>query len=109
MPGMGGSPIELTNPLVVSIFRHALLLTAVLWILGLGLAVLLIAAATKRVFEYNLSSRGLSEPRTRTYLRWGFGALWLFAGVLQFQPSMPLGLANDVVAPWPKERRTGCI
>lgn len=99
MPGMGGSPIELTNPLVVSIFRHALLLTAVLWILGIGLVFVLAAAATKRIYYFNLSPRGLGEPRTRSYLRWGFGALWLFAGVLQFQPSMPLGLANDVIAP----------
>ena len=99
MPGMGSSPIELTNPLVVSIFHHALLLTSVLWILGIGLVTILISAATKRIFGFNLSARGLSEPRNRSYLRWGFGALWLFAGILQFQPSMPLGLANDVVAP----------
>jgi cytochrome oxidase Cu insertion factor (SCO1/SenC/PrrC family) len=96
---MGQSPIDLNNPLVVSIFRHALLLTSVLWILGIGLVVLLAALATKRVFGFNLSPAGLNEPRNRTYLRWGFGSLWLMAGLLQFQPSMPLGLANDVVAP----------
>jgi cytochrome oxidase Cu insertion factor (SCO1/SenC/PrrC family) len=96
---MGGSPIELTNPLVVSIFRHALFLTSMFWILGIGMVILLASLLSKRVFEFNLSERGLLEPRARTYLRWGFGGLWLVAGLLQFQPSMPLGLANDVVAP----------
>jgi hypothetical protein len=99
MPGMGGSPIQLTNPIVVAIFRHALFVTSVFWILGLGLAVLIVATVRGRTYQFNLSDAGLNEPRSRTYLRWGYGALWLFAGVLQFQPSMPLGLANDVVAP----------
>ena len=99
MPGMGGSPIDLNNPLVVSIFHHALLLTAVLWILGIGLLILVAGLVTKRVYDFNLSPVGLNEPRARTFLRWGYGALWLFAGILQFQPSMPLGLANNVVAP----------
>ncbi len=99
MPGMGGSPIQLTNPLVVAIFRHSLFVSSVAWILGLGLAVLLTSTVLRKVYAFNLSDAGLREPRSRTYLRWGFGALWLFDGVLQFQPSMPLGLANDVVAP----------
>ena len=99
MPGMGGSPIQLTNPLLVAIFRHALFATSVAWILGLGLVVLLVSTAMRRVYSYNLSEGGLAEPRSRTYLRWSFGALWILDGILQFQPSMPLGLANDVVAP----------
>ncbi len=99
MPGMGGSPIQLTNPIVVAIFRHALFVTSVFWILGIGLAILIIATVLGRTYKFNLSDAGLDEPRRRTYLRWGFGALWLFDGILQFQPSMPLGLANDVVAP----------
>ncbi len=99
MPGMGGAPLDLNNPLVVSIFRHALFLSSVLWILGIGLVLLVTALVTKRVYVFNLSENGLGEPRSRTFLRWGFGALWLCAGILQFQPSMPLGLANDVVAP----------
>jgi hypothetical protein len=99
MPGMGGSPIQLTNPIVVAIFRHALFVTSVFWILGLGLAVLVVTTVRGRTYRFNLSDAGLNEPRSRTYLRWGYGALWLFAGILQFQPSMPLGPANDVVAP----------
>lgn len=99
MPGMGGSPIDLNNPLVVSIFHRALFFTSVFWILGIGFVVLLISVALRKVYRFNLSPSGLNEPRARTYLRWGFGSMWLLAGVLQFQPSMPLGLANDVVAP----------
>ena len=99
MPGMGGSPIQLNNPLVVAMFRHSLLVTSVYWILGLGLAILLASMFTRRIYAFNLSEAAKDEPRSRTYLRWGFGGLWLIDGILQFQPSMPLGLANFVVAP----------
>lgn len=99
MPGMGGSRIQLTNPLVESIFRHDLFLSAILWILALGLVILLIATMRGWAFHFNLSEAGLAEPRARAYLRWAFGAIWLFDGLLQFQPSMPLGLANAVVSP----------
>ena len=50
MPGMGGSPIQLTNPQVVEIFRHALFATSVAWILGLGLVVLRVSTAMRRVY-----------------------------------------------------------
>jgi cytochrome oxidase Cu insertion factor (SCO1/SenC/PrrC family) len=53
----------------------------------------------RRVGTFNVSAAGLSEPRNRTYLRYTFGAIWLVDGILQFQASMPLGLANNVVAP----------
>jgi cytochrome oxidase Cu insertion factor (SCO1/SenC/PrrC family) len=99
MPGMGGSPLQLTNPLVVDLFRHALFVTSALWIVGLGLAILVTSLFLGRAYNFNLSADGLNEPRSRTYLRWAFGALWLIDGFLQFQPSMPLGLANGVVAP----------
>ena len=99
MPGMGGSPLQLTNPLVVDLFRRALFVNSALWIVGLGLAFLVTSLLLGRVYNFNLSPDGLNEPRSRTYLRWSFGALWLFDGLLQFQPSMPLGLANGVVAP----------
>ena len=99
MPGMGGSPILLANPLVVAVFRHLLFFTSLLWIMVVGVVIILGAVLSKRVFVFNLSDAGMNEPRSRSYLRWGFGALWLVDGLLQFQPSMPLGLANDVVAP----------
>jgi cytochrome oxidase Cu insertion factor (SCO1/SenC/PrrC family) len=99
MPGMGGSRISLTNPLVDSIFRHNAFETSVSWIIALALLFLVVASLLRRVNTFNLSTSGLAEPRSRTYLRITFGALWLIDGILQFQVSMPLGLANGVVAP----------
>ena len=39
------------------------------------------------------------EPRARLLLRAGFGLLWLFDGLLQAQPQMPGGLADQVIQP----------
>ncbi len=99
MPGMGRNNVTVTNSLVVSLFRHDLLGTAVYWIVGLGIILLLLAVMTRRVGDFNLSRDGLNEPRSRTFLRIAFGCIWMFDGILQFQPGMPLGLANDVVKP----------
>jgi cytochrome oxidase Cu insertion factor (SCO1/SenC/PrrC family) len=96
---MGGAPVSLTNPLVNSIFRHNAFETSVSWIIGIALLLLIVASVLKRVNTFNLSTSGLTEPRSRTYLRFSFGVLWLIDAVLQFQASMPLGLANNVVAP----------
>jgi cytochrome oxidase Cu insertion factor (SCO1/SenC/PrrC family) len=99
MPGMGQNNVSLLNPIVVSLFRHHLYISSVYWIIGIALAVLLGATFTRRLNTFNVSRSGLSEPRSRTILRIGFGILWVFDGILQFQPSMPLGLGNDVVRP----------
>jgi cytochrome oxidase Cu insertion factor (SCO1/SenC/PrrC family) len=99
MPGMGRNNVSVTNPIIVSLFRHNLLGTAIYWIVGLGLVLLLGAVLTNRVGTFNLSREGLSEIRARTYLRIAFGCIWVFDGILQFQASMPLGLANEVVKP----------
>lgn len=99
MPGMGRDNVTVTNSLIVSMFRHDLLGVAIYWIVGLGVVLLLVAVMTQRVGAFNLSREGLNEPRSRTYLRIAFGCLWLIDGVLQFQPGMPLGLANEVVKP----------
>jgi cytochrome oxidase Cu insertion factor (SCO1/SenC/PrrC family) len=93
------SPIDLTNPLVVALFRHSVYVAAVLWIIAIGLAILLGAVLLRKVSTFNLSAPGLNEPRNRSLLRMAFGAIWLIDGILQFQVSMPLGLANNVVAP----------
>ncbi len=98
MPGMGHNNVTLTNPLVEDLFRHSLYVTAVYWIVALALLFLVVAAVSGRLTHFNLSAAGLSEPRARSLLRLGFGAIWLFDGFLQFQPAMPLGLANNVVA-----------
>ncbi len=99
MPGMGRNNVSLTNNLVVSLFRHHLYVTSIYWIIGIGLVLLLGATLLRRLNRFNLSSAGLSEPRARTYLRIAFGCIWVFDGILQFQPGMPLGLASGVVQP----------
>ncbi|HWD96251.1 MAG TPA: hypothetical protein VG246_07520, partial [Acidimicrobiales bacterium] len=93
MPGMGRNNVSVTNDLVVSLFRHHLYVTSIYWIIGIGLALLLGATFLRRLNLFNLSREGLSEPRSRTYLRIAFGCIWVFDGILQFQPGMPLGLA----------------
>ena len=99
MPGMGGSSFSTSNPLVVSLFHHSVFQTSVSWIIALALVTLVIASILRRVNTFNLSSGGLSEAPSRTYLRMSFGIIWLIDGILQFQASMPLGMANGVVAP----------
>jgi cytochrome oxidase Cu insertion factor (SCO1/SenC/PrrC family) len=99
MPGMGGSSFSSTNPLVVSLFRHSGFETSVSWIIAIALVMLVVASVLRRVNTFNLSAGGLGEARSRTYLRMAFGAIWLIDGILQFQASMPLGMANGVVAP----------
>ncbi len=87
MPGMGHNAISLTNPLIVSLFHHRLYVASVYWIIAIGLALLLVATLSHRAGTFNLSKAGLSESRARTYLRLGFGVIWLFDGILQFQAS----------------------
>jgi cytochrome oxidase Cu insertion factor (SCO1/SenC/PrrC family) len=99
MPNMTPKSVDLTNSLVVSLFRHTLFVTSLLWIGGVACVFLVVLLASRRIFHFNVWPGGSDEPRARTYLRWGFGAIWLIDGILQFQISMPLGLANDVVQP----------
>jgi cytochrome oxidase Cu insertion factor (SCO1/SenC/PrrC family) len=99
MPGMFKDNVSLNNPLVVALFHHDVFVTSVYWIIAIALAVLLGATLSRRLSTFNLSSAGLGEPRARTLLRLAFGVIWVFDGILQFQPGMPLGLANDVVKP----------
>jgi cytochrome oxidase Cu insertion factor (SCO1/SenC/PrrC family) len=42
---------------------------------------------------------GWREPVARRVLRIGFGIIWIFDGILQAQPAMPLGLTSQVVQP----------
>ncbi len=99
MPGMNPNKINLSNALIVSLFRHALFVTGMLRLTLIAVVLMLILVGTRWILRFNLSPAGLNEPRARTYLRWGFGAVWLIDGILQFQVSMPLGLANNVIQP----------
>jgi cytochrome oxidase Cu insertion factor (SCO1/SenC/PrrC family) len=42
---------------------------------------------------------GWREPVARRVLRIGFGLIWIFDGILQAQPAMPLGLTSQVIEP----------
>lgn len=80
----------------MAILRHALFGSSVAWIFGL--VPLPTSTMLGRVDAYNLSDAGLHEPRSPPTCS-GVSSLWPIDGILQFQPSMPLGLANGVVAP----------
>lgn len=95
---MSRETIDLTNGLVVASFRHSLFDVGLFWLTGLAVLLLVLAVVTGRIDRID-DGDGSEEPRSRTYVRWTFGALWICDGVLQFQASMPLGLANKVVAP----------
>jgi cytochrome oxidase Cu insertion factor (SCO1/SenC/PrrC family) len=98
----GPSP---ASPILVSAFRSALLQQ---WlIVALIFALLLIAWGATRTAVYGpMSGKSLAggagrwrEPRARWLLRVGFGAIWLFDGILQAQPQMAGGLADQVMQP----------
>ncbi len=100
MPGMGGSlHINLLNQTTVTTFNHRVFTVALLQILAVGLVIFLTAALAGGLTRFNLSTAAESEPAARSVLRYVFGAIWLFDGLLQFQPAMPLGLGSNVIAP----------
>ena len=43
-----------TNPVIVSIFKHAIYVSAVLWIIGIALFLVLGATLAKRITLFNL-------------------------------------------------------
>jgi cytochrome oxidase Cu insertion factor (SCO1/SenC/PrrC family) len=104
MPGMN-STVSPASPILVNAFRSALLhqwlVIALIFLLLLG------AWGVSRTAAFGLLPGGpLSggtgrwrEPRARLLLRVGFGLLWLLDGLLQAQPQMPGGLADQVVQP----------
>ncbi|MGH3170440.1 MAG: SCO family protein [Trebonia sp.] len=103
MPGMNAT-LSPASPILVSAFRSALLHQ---WlIIALILVLLLIAWGAARTAVFGSMAAALApragrwrEPRARLLLRIGFGAIWLFDGLLQAQPQMPGGLADQVIQP----------
>ena len=104
MPGMNSGPSP-ASPILESAFRSALLQQ--LMIVALIIAALIIAWGAARTAVFGAPS-GTSradaaalwrEPRARRLLRVGFGAIWLFDGLLQAQPQMAGGLADQVIHP----------
>ena len=103
MPGMNSQLIP-ASPILTSAFRSALLQQWV--IVALIFVALLIAWFATRTAVFGALARtsqaaagGWREPRARRLLRVGFGVLWLFDGLLQAQPQMPGGLADQVIQP----------
>ena len=98
-----------SNPIVVAAFRAALR-----W---QGILVLLLCAAVLTVWGFGYWRRASvfpaseaapgseaawaagGEPAARRLLRIAFGILWIFDGILQAQPAMPLGMPTEVVQP----------
>ena len=106
MPGMN-SGLNPASPILVSAFRSALLQQ---WlIIAIIFVLLLIAWGASRtaIFGPSVFSTGAGapaagrwrEPRARMLLRVGFGVIWLFDGILQAQPQMAGGLADQVIQP----------
>lgn len=104
MSGMD-TGLEASDPTIVAAFHNELLRQ--------GLVILLIVAFAGAVWvllrSLQLARGGSSqsraprfshpEPAGRRVLRISFGLLWLFDGVLQSQPAMPLGMVPQVIQP----------
>ena len=101
MPGMG-SILQLTNPIVVAAFRAALLHQGIVALLMFFLLALLWVSVREWIPSTRTggaSATAAAEPRARRLLRISFGVLWIFDGILQAQPAMPLGLPSQVLQP----------
>jgi cytochrome oxidase Cu insertion factor (SCO1/SenC/PrrC family) len=92
MPGNG--TVQLNDPEIDRLFYRAIG-EQILWVVALAIVALIVMILLSR----RAPSSAPQEPRARTFLRWAFGTFWVIAGVLQHQGGMPLGLANQVVAP----------
>jgi cytochrome oxidase Cu insertion factor (SCO1/SenC/PrrC family) len=102
VPGMN-SGLNPANPILVSAFRSALFhqwalagIIFLLLLLAWGATRGWVTAGTQGKMALAASWR---EPRARRLLRIGFGALWLFDGILQAQPQMAGGLPSQVMEP----------
>src|SRR5579875_192572 len=114
MSGMG-STLSSVNPTMVAAFRAALLHQGlVILVIALLLAAFGIAVRSRQparaAHEGATGSRPAAlsvtpvtaagmEPTARRVLRISFGLLWIFDGLLQAQPAMPVGLADQVTVP----------
>jgi cytochrome oxidase Cu insertion factor (SCO1/SenC/PrrC family) len=102
MPGMN-SGLSNDNPTIAAAFRSALLHQGI-FVLAV-FAVLALAWLVIREWGRPALTRADSgvnagpEPAGRQLLRIGFGVLWIFDGLLQAQPAMPVGLPSQVIQP----------
>ena len=90
MPGMNSGPSPASS-ILVSAFRSALLQQALIVAL-IFFFVLATWAVMRTAIGHRRADAAWREPRARQLLRIGFGALWLFDGLLQAQPQMAGGM-----------------
>ena len=90
MPGMNSGPSPASSILVAA-FRSALLQQALIVAL-IFVFVLATWAVMRTAIGDQRSEAVWREPRARQLLRIGFGALWVFDGLLQAQPQMAGGM-----------------
>src|SRR3984957_20929151 len=90
MPGMNSGPSPASS-ILVSAFRSALLQQALLIAL-IFFFVLATWAVMRTAIGDQRPGAVWREPAARRVLRIGFGALWLFDGLLQAQPQMAGGM-----------------
>jgi cytochrome oxidase Cu insertion factor (SCO1/SenC/PrrC family) len=101
MPGMN-SGLNVSDPTVVAAFEAVLLhqgLIALLIFFMVGLAWLSLRAWLMVATGGTAAAMVKPEPAWRQVLRTGFGIIWLFDGILQAQPKMPVGLPSQVIKP----------
>ena len=109
MPGMS-SGLNANDPIIVAAFKSLLLHQGFAVLLILLLCTLAIQVfrsfglrqAAKTPDESTASANVVSrypEASARRLLRIGFGVLWIFDGLLQAQPKMPLGMTTGVIQP----------
>jgi cytochrome oxidase Cu insertion factor (SCO1/SenC/PrrC family) len=96
MPGMNSGPSP-ASPILVSAFRSALLHQALIVAL-IFLLVLAAWAVIRTAVGGPRPDASWREPVARRVLRIGFGALWLFDGLLQAQPQMAGGMPAQLQA-----------
>jgi len=96
MPGMNSGPGPASSILVAA-FRSALLHQALIVVL-IFLFVLATWAVMRTAIGDQRADADWREPRARQLLRIGFGALWVFDGLLQAQPQMAGGMPAQLQA-----------
>jgi cytochrome oxidase Cu insertion factor (SCO1/SenC/PrrC family) len=104
------SGLNPADPTLVAAFRSALFhqgaiaLIAIvfLWLIWATARTWRVAPTTRKGGAASAEGQAASaaaEARGRRLLRIGFGALWIFDGILQAQPKMAGGLASQVIQP----------
>jgi len=87
------------NPVLVAAFRAALLHQGLIVLLIFAMLAVAWVSAREWLRPGKAARPATPEPAWRQLLRVGFGAIWIFDGLLQAQPAMPAGLPSQVIEP----------